>query len=274
MIYKYSLHQFVDFDSVGFDKTQYSLFKYGSAEAASKMGIALGKAFTVEFFEKNKILNINEKIAVFPSSYGFIPSAANSLKDFFLQELNLYLIRKKSVNICDYGKIQRYTHYKQDYASLSYEDRVAITSSDVFYIDAEFVKDKTLIFIDDIKITGRHEELIEATLEKAGLKDCKRIHVYFAELLPGNTNPSIESMLNGYCHPSIENIGSLAKTGLILNTRIIKFLLSSIQNVSDFMEVFPKHYLIEMYQKSVCEGYYTYPQYKESLAFIKSKLEI
>lgn len=271
MVETFSLYKFTHFENIQFDKTEYSFFKYGSIKSSASMGRSLGKAFCEEVLDKSKF-SINDDFLVFPSSYGFIPSAANLMKDYFLLELNKYVQTKGINKTFDSAKIQRYTHYQEDYASLSYEERVKITSNDKFYIDAEFVKGKTLVFIDDIKITGRHEELIEETLRRQGLSGVKRIHVYYAELLDKTTDPNIESKLNTCINPSIELLKVLKTDGVVFNTRFIKFVLKNIKNTIDFLHYFDMHHCSELYQKSISEGYGLYPQYKENLDIINQLL--
>lgn len=272
MINTFSLHKFTNFCDIPFDKTEYSFFKYGSIKSSYNMGTALGKAFADKIINDPQLIKdfTESDILVFPSSYGFIPSAANLLKDYFLAELNLFCqtVLNLGKSVCDTSKIQRYTHYKEDYAALSYEERKRITSNDRFYIDSGFAKHKILIFVDDIKITGRHEELIEQTLAAAGLSDCKRFHLYYAELI-GDADPSIESKLNTFIEPSIEALKGLRKDGIVMNTRFIKFVLKTPKNTIDFLHYFDMHHCCELYQKAISEGYYTYPQYRENLNVIK-----
>lgn len=264
----FSLHTFNSFCNIPFDKLEYSFFKYGSIKSACSMGTALGKAFC-KFLDAGQEYHMKDNFVVYSSSFGFIPSAAHLLKDYFLQEFNSFIQEQGIAKTCDSAKIQRYTHYKEDYAALSYEERVKITTNDVFYIDANFAKGKTLIFIDDIKITGRHEELIEATLAKAGLSGIKRFHVYYAELLGLDCDPNVESKLNTYIEPNIETLKSLRKDGVVFNTRFIKFILSCPKNTIDFLHYFDMYHCSEVYQKSISEGYGLYPQYAENLNIIK-----
>ena len=82
--------------------------------------------------------------------------------------------------------------------------------NDEFYIDNVFLEDKTLIILDDIKITGTHEIMIKRTLDQQSVTN-DAYFVYFAELSNSNIHPKIESYLNNYTIKSINDLDKIVQ---------------------------------------------------------------
>jgi hypothetical protein len=114
------------------------------------------------------------------------------MKDAFKQELNKWLLINKLPFAIE-SKMHRNTTYTQDYGELSADDRMKLISNDTFAIDLDSLKDKTLIFLDDIKITGSHEHVILNTIKNF---KGNTFLLYFAELINKNIDPTIENELN------------------------------------------------------------------------------
>lgn len=67
--------------------------------------------------------------------------------------------------------VHRKVSYINDYGFLSKEDRKALIDGDTFSINRDFWGNKTLIFIDDVNITGTHEEKLIEILDKEGVEN-------------------------------------------------------------------------------------------------------
>ena len=163
MQHKFSLHKVDNEEYFSFDPSEYSRFKYGDDLIAEKYGNELANSFiskimkTLPFFGK--------QFVVISSPYSFIPTATYALKTHFVNNFNRWLISNNYPPV-EESKIHRTVTYKEDYGSLNHDERINLIQNDKFHIDKTFLKDKILLFLDDIRITGSHERMIVTTLNK------------------------------------------------------------------------------------------------------------
>ena len=187
----YSLHKINNAETFDFSAFEYSCFKYGNDAIAEKFGNALAKGFIKE---KLSNINIHKQIVVISSPYAFIPTATFAMKNYFVFTLNRWLA-ENNLPIVQETKVHRTITYKEDYGELSAADRMKLIGNDSFHIDSNFLADKILIFLDDIKITGSHERMITKMLSNYNLTNDTYL-LYFAELINSDINPNIENYLN------------------------------------------------------------------------------
>jgi len=221
--HKYSRFEITDPQNPGFSPQEYSRFKYGCGDVARKFGIQLAEGFI-----KNILMNAdltNERFVVAPSPYSFIPTATFAMKTHFVFRLNKWLA-EQSLPVIQETKIHRTVTYKEDYGALSKEERLRLISNDIFEIDPIFTKGKTLILLDDIRITGSHERVILKMAQHYGLEN--KIHLlYFAELVNENVHPSFENELNYAFVKGLKDLEDIVTApNFQINTRVVKFMLS------------------------------------------------
>jgi hypothetical protein len=212
-------------EDLGFDKYDYSKFKYGSKRVSRLYGTELGDKFVKNLYIRDDLAKIGDQdIVVCSAPYKFIPVASTILKDYFISSFNKEWCKEHSPVID--MKVSRGHSYYEDYGAMSEEERDKAINSDDFYIDAEIIKDKTLILIDDIRISGSHERRMVTLLEKANFTG-NVFFVYYASLI-GKHDPTIENKLNYAFVKNVLSIDSIVKNDeFIFNTRVVKFLLSS-----------------------------------------------
>ncbi len=90
------------------------------------------------------------------------------MKNHFVFRLNRWLADNE-LPVVQETKVHRTITYKEDYGELSAEERIRLIGNDSFHIDASFLRGKTLLFLDDIKITGSHERMILKMAKEHGL---------------------------------------------------------------------------------------------------------
>ncbi len=161
----FALHHITDATHLPFSAADYSKFKFGDGELAAEFGKALGKAFVQQC--EQELLNGPDIIYV-PSPYDAIPTASFAMAAGFKDVVNLFLYRHGKNSLLS-SKIHRYKTYTVDYGNLSYEERLRLISSDTYHLDKEFLQNRTVLFLDDIRITGSHETIIQRQLEKEGI---------------------------------------------------------------------------------------------------------
>lgn len=265
----FSLHKIFDEGKFPFSPEAYSKFKFGCKETSREFGMALAEAFAWEFIISNKL---NKQIVVISSPYCFIPTATFAMKDYFVQRLNQYLIQSGRPVVQE-TKIHRTITYKEDYGELSAVERFALIQNDGFAIDTEFIKDKILIFLDDIKITGSHERVISRMLNDLNV-DEHCIFAYFAELKNPDIDPKVENYLNYAYVKNLLDLDKIIKNdAFILNTRIVKYMLNSDPNEFKAFINYQNIKLSEtIYNLAIGNSYHLIEDYQVNLNYLKQLL--
>ena len=145
-------------------------------------------------------------------------------------------------------------------------------------MDFQFVHDKTVIYMDDIKITGSHERVIKKMISK-GNPDLsihtRKIFMYFAELANPNVDPTVENKLNYYFVNSLYQMDKVIKNeDWIPNTRAVKYILSNIHDgLSEmFFQFQPMKVLQNIYHLAIGNSYHLMDGYKDSIYMIRKIL--
>lgn len=261
---KFSCYKIDNEEDFGFSPSDYSRFKFGDEKIAEKFGTQLADTFCKNVLEHAPIAN---QIVVISSPHAFIPTATFAMKNYFVYALNKWLIARQ-YPVVQEAKIHRTITYKEDYGALSAEERHTLICNDVFHIDKSFLESKTLLFLDDIKITGSHERMILKMIETHSLQNDVYM-LYFAELINNNIHPSIENYLNYFEIKTIFDLETIVNTGFAINTRVVKFMLSADANsFKIFMENKNADLINLVYNMAIGNSYHTIPEYQPNLALL------
>lgn len=226
-IYRFAAHFFDNLGSLQFSKEDYSKFKHGSRRISQLFGRELAVAFLTSDLYQEKLSPVFDKeIVVCSAPYKYIPVASTHLKDDFIACFNQEWSKEKAA-VVDL-KVFRKHSYNDDYGSLTKEQRNTAIFSDDFHIDKEFIRNKTLIFIDDIRITGAHEQRMLALLQKNDFVG-EVFFLYFAQLNEHPLiHPNIENELNYAFVKQLSDIQFIIeKEEFAFNTRVVKFMLKA-----------------------------------------------
>jgi len=217
------------------EKSEYSKFKHGSKSIARQFGKLLANSF-VQTDEFNKILQSGKSIVICSAPHNNIPTASFTLKDYFISGLAGYLIAYDSIEI-EETKIHRKHSYNTEYGEMSIEQRHSAINADSFHIDSEIVKGKHVIFVDDCRITGAHEDRIKTMIRNHNLEITSSF-IYYAALTTSVIDPKIENQINHFSINRVEDILELMMFGeFTFNTRVIKKILRfNLHDVSFFIE--------------------------------------
>jgi len=270
MLHKtYSLHKIHTSTSFGFNAGEYSRFKFGDGLISQSFGTALAEGFIQDVLAKEAI---QQQIVVISSPYAFIPTATFAMKDHFVFRLNHWLA-ENNLPVVQETKVHRTITYKEDYGELNAEQRMSLIGNDSFHIDAEFLKGKTLLFLDDIKITGSHERMISKMIKQYHLHN--DIHMlYFAELANPAIHPNIENYLNYHDVSSIFDLDGIINSGnFCINTRIVKYILNyNHAHFCLFIQNKPNAFINQLYNMALGNSYHTMDSYALNLNYIKNYL--
>ena len=261
----FTLHTILDENNLPFSVDEYSRFKYGSKSVARKFGKQMGKMLST-------MLPIDKQMVVMSAPYLFLPVAGTALKDYLLADLNSRMVDRGMMEPIQDSKIFRPVTYMCDYSNMDREERSKAIGSEQFHTDAGFLKGKTALFVDDIRVTGSHEERICEMIERLDI-ECECIFLYFARV-EGVKDPSIESRLNHATVKTLLDLDSIIKNDeYIHNTRNTKFILnSSKEQFINFIHYQKKDFRRTLYAGLMGNGYFKEESFKENIKYLKGLL--
>lgn len=269
-IYKYSAKKFSSLEDIPFSPEDYSKYKHGSKRISRLFGTELGNSFLRD--RSFELCNLKSKDIVISSApYNYIPVASTILKDYFFSSFNsIWGLYHESPSDL---KIFRGHNYIMDYSNMEYEDRLKAINSDEFYIDKEYIKNKTLFLIDDIRITGSHEETMIKMLERIDFQG-DVYFLYYAELIDTKAAASIEGYLNHAFVKNILHINHIIQNDeFIFNTRVTKFILSqSHEDFKNFIDYQSKSFRHTLKTNSMGNSYHKKEEFKENFNYLTTKI--
>jgi hypothetical protein len=195
-----------------------------------------GHKTSIELFSKqvaNFILDLEEKKLIDLSNtifligpYQKINTAASLLSKAVIDEINLKTYQISGLPSLESGKIHRQSTYFNDYALMDKSNRYNLIKSDKFYTDFVLIEKKNIILLDDIRITGVHENLMKRFFQENNFSG-KLDFVFLAEIEENDFEASIEHELNSAFVKSIDSlIPFILNREIIYTTRFIKMLLN------------------------------------------------
>jgi hypothetical protein len=133
------------------------------------------------------------------------------------------------------------------------------------------VKGKTVLFLDDIRITGSHEKVIERMVTEFDL-ECDYHFLYFAVLDSNSIHPSIENELNYAFVKDLLNLDKIIKNeDFLLNTRVVKYLLNyGYTGFVTFIQFQKQSFINTVYHSAVGNSYHLIEDYKKNFNYLKT----
>lgn len=270
MHYEAFVHGFSSFEN--FNEVscaqRYSRMKFGDNRAAMEIGYEMADLL----FNEHSDLLLANNVVVIPSPYNYVKNAATVVTEHMIDRLNCHLVNANGKHV-EYSIIHRKVSYIADYGFLSKDKREQLLSNDKFYLNKDFLKGKLLIFVDDIKITGTHEEKLVEVLDKENM-DNDVVFVYSARYF--GSNPEIEAQLNFAGINSVEEYVELAtEPDHNILVRPIKFLLKQkpVYFRENFVYKVSMKFLRAFYHACIGEGYTIIPEYQENIRFVKETID-
>jgi hypothetical protein len=266
----FALHRIVDANEFSFDPAAYSRFKFGDGTAADAFGTALANGFITTH---GTALLQSEQLVILPSPYTAIPTASYYLTLAFTKVLNRFLCMNGR-NPAETSKIHRFKTYSIDYGALDMQSRQALIINDKYHLDHEYLRHKTLIFTDDIRITGSHELIIRNLLQGYGLNN-ESWFLYYAQLHNMDIHPSIENKLNYYTVNSLQSLAEVLKCpDLRMNTRLVKYILHAPgPEFEALLLQLPLNFLLELGDCSIGNNYHQMKEYRQNASYLFNYLQ-
>lgn len=268
---RYSHHKFTSLENISFSIGNYSAFKFGSSRIGHQYGLKLFQSFaSTLLIDKCNV----DQCVLYTSPHMNVPTATFTMMQSFQTHLNRHLMKINRPS-CQVNKIYREYSYREDYGNMTSEERTEAMSGDAFYTDVSFMKGKTVIILDDVRISGAHEKKILDMLEKLGAEPSHLIFMYYAEMI-GNSDSRVENRLNYAYVKNIDNINTLIKSGWFsLNTRVVKYILNTEHEAcKQFFKDQTTDFLIQLYDASIANNYHTDEMYKKNFTYLHNLIRV
>ncbi len=265
MYTRFAKHHITDAAAIPFDPAVYSRFKYGDGAVAQQYGEELAEAF---IDAHRDLLLGHEDIVLVPSPYDAIPTASYAMAMAFRKALNVFLYEAGKKSLLT-SKIHRYKTYTEDYGAMSSEQRLALISSDTYHLDAAFLANRLVLFLDDIRITGSHELIIRRQIEREKIGG-HFLFLYYALLDNEAIAPNFENYLNYYDVAGMERVVELFNgPHFLMNTRVVKYILKSApEAVQQFLASADPARVHELAGYAIGNNYHLMDDYKVALTHI------
>jgi hypothetical protein len=268
MTTRYSLHGIYDADisKLPFSASDYSRFKFGCKDVAREFGFSLAEGFLENIEHDLKEMG---QIVVISSPYQFIPTATFAMKDYFVQRLNVSLMQR-NLPVIQEARIYRDVTYSEDYGEMSAEERMNLIGNDTFYLDAQFLKGKTVLMMDDVYITGSHEKMVKSMLKEQQVKSLATYFLYFAQMYNTAISPKIENELNYHKVRDLKDVNRIIHNGSFLfNTRVVKFILNADhEEFLQFIHTQDYRFINTLSHLAIGNSYHTIDKYSKNLTYL------
>lgn len=194
------------------DAVGYSRFKHGDTAVARRFGMALA-ALAAGQLDAGPVL-------VTTSAFAKVPPAAYSLLAPFVQQLRLL---RPDLEIGTF-RISRRGVSNGDYSRMTIADRRdAIGAGDL--TPERDISDAFVLALDDIRVTGNHERVMDRCLRAAGVRTVW--HLYVVDAGPYARSPQIESVLNEAAIDGVEDLLTIVSgRRFVPNARLCRRVLA------------------------------------------------
>lgn len=259
---------FNSFETIDFNIQDYSRLKFGSNNSA----IIFGKELAEKFFDMYQRQLANVELVVIPAPYNSLEIASSLLARQFMSHLNI-LLSNKNYPIAHTTIMHRLNSYVCDYATMTIEERKELISGDKFFINKDFIAGKTLVFVDDITITGTHEKKVESFLSDEHI-DNDAYFLYYAKYT--GRNPEIESQINLSCVNDPDTfVQCIREPGHQIVVRTVKFMLT--RNRAQLLSILSScsvSFINEVYTACINKEYDKVPEYRDIFNVIRRYLKL
>jgi predicted amidophosphoribosyltransferase len=259
---QFAAHEFTTLEDAPFNPEAYSRLKFGCDHSAR----AFARNLAHKFFNAHAPELLSNRCVIIPSPYNYVKNAATILTEYFIKYLN-HLIVNVNGEPVEFDMIKRYISYTSDYGFMSKDQRKSLLNGDTFYLNSGFYEDKTLIFLDDVVISGAHEEKLKEILAANNIKN-NCFFIYYAKYL--GQDPSIESRLNFAAVNSLSDYVKMTSDPRHhVIVRPLKYLLSrEPEELRQYIVSMDGIKIEEIYHGCIGEGYHKIPGYQENFQTI------
>jgi len=267
---RYSLYKLTNETVSLFDSSQYSLLKFGHKKAINHFSEKL--FHMIVDLHKSKSIDLN-KCVILIGPYQFIDTASSLLTKQTIERLNEFADQIGLVYKMESLKVDRKTTYFTDYAKMSKEDRYNLIKNDSFHVDYSKLADNDIIIVDDIRISGTHEDIMFDLFKSDGFS--KTVNFLFLAEIDQNTfEPAIEHQLNStVIATAYDLIPYINDDSLEFTTRGVKMIFSLPEvEFLMFLDQIPSSKYAELYHLAIGNEYDKVEITASNIAILNNKI--
>lgn len=234
-------------DMSAFDTMSFSRMKFGSLPDIRKFAEQVAETIDPELVSNNTVVAAVE--------YDYAPAAGVLLAE----EVDRILNQKHNVEL-PFLRIRQHNTPTVDFATLSREERSAYLHTIIYIVEPDTVRDKNIIFVDDIRTTGGHEAVARENLGNLP----REVTYAYAAILDPNSDPRMEQMLTMAAISSIEDIAKIMLSEqFVVTTKLCKYLLAyeQTEDIAKLARMVPPTRLKKLYVCMKNSFYNTVPAY-------------
>ncbi|WP_406832467.1 phosphoribosyltransferase family protein [Pedococcus sp. KACC 23699] len=238
------------------DLADYSRFKHGDLAVASTYGAALAEAFAARLSTEVTRLKVTS------SAFGFVPPAAYSLVAPFVDRL-----RAVTHLEVEYFKVDRLTVTNGDYATMPIEQRKRALGDGSLLVDPQAsLVGEHVVAVDDVRITGTHEAVMDDCLVKGGAASVQ--HLYVVDAFQSRHNPVAEGAMNAASVRTTADLTDIANSPTFApNARFCKWVITLPEHeMIKFIETAPEAVTRWVVEAVALDALHRYPAYAAGAA--------
>lgn len=206
-------------DGEPFDTSAYSRFKYGHTEQADRYGESLAKLL-LEHPISGLYVN-SAPLVVTASAYKRLATAAQLVANSVAKRLGWAHFMVHA------GRIHRARLTEGDYGTMAHEERQYWMANNGLSVDTELFAGRHVVVVDDVRITGSHEESIWQLFADMPIESLTNLYVVTLDPKLAKRDPKIEDRMNHAEIRTLRDLYGLIWSGSYCPTaRTVKFVLS------------------------------------------------
>jgi hypothetical protein len=240
-----------------FPAAGYSNFKYGSTVWAAR--------FADEILER---LDGSYPDTIVSSAFLYMPTAAHAVTTALCAEITMLGGGTQQ------AKIHRSTLTQGDYSTMSVEERAQVMGANLLAIDPAAVDGKDVLVVDDIRVTGSHEDSLRKLFDC--LQPSRVTFAYIAAIDQelAHADPQLEDRVN---HAAIKKLVDIERLigyrEFRMNARSCKFILAlrHRDELPSFLARLSHDLLSQFYMGALGDGYHLMPLYTPSFELLRQE---
>jgi hypothetical protein len=193
-----------------------------------------------------------------------IPSAANLLSWQIYEQLSGQSPPEIKLSVINIREQNRFadphanSHLFGDYSQLNLADRVqARQQSHRFVIEDQRFRDRAIIFINDIKVTGTQQQFLQTYFEQLQAAIVHWVYVINVEESIGAKEPKLESLINYSKYESLAEFAQLIAAKKIDYTskfiwRLFSYSIPQLNHLFAGLETHKKQKILELVELEGC----------------------
>jgi len=257
-------HSFASIETAAFNVEDFSRLKFGSERIARIYAAELVRRTLVS--PALMALITERPCVIIAAPATTVPVSATRLAWRYRELLNHQLV-KRGANPVEWTHIHRDVHYNHDYSSLDEAARRELLTEKGRFINRDYIEGKNLLFIDDVRITGTHEEKLEHLLASIGAEN-DRAYVAYARYT--GSDATIEARLNHcFVKTAKDLLWIIQESEYFITPRVMRLLLESNElDLEIILEHAGEKFVYELYHAMLVKSYHVYEPFSKGVKVV------